>query len=273
MKRVHIVLLLAVASCASAQEAGDKLKVAFRDPSRPGTVKISVLNGSVTVKGYSGHEVLVESVPRRGEDENDRRSTKDSSGLKRIYAPNSRLSVEEENNVMRIDVQSHRGGADVTLQVPLRTSLNLRSTNGGAITVENVQGDIEVNNTNGAVVLKNIAGSVVAHALNGGLTASVRELDANKPISFSSLNGEIDVTLPASLKANLNLQSSHGEIFSDFDVVLTATAPKVEETKREQGRGRYRISTGRGMVGKVNGGGQDMTFKTMNGNIYIRKAK
>ena len=88
-----------------------------------------------------------------------------------------------------------------------------------------------------------------------------------------SLNGKIDVTLPASLKANLNLQSSRGEVYSDFDVVLAATPPKVEETKREEGRGRYRVSTGRGVVGKVNGGGQDITFKNMNGDIYIRKGK
>jgi hypothetical protein len=269
MKR--ILLSLAFAGLAAAQDGADKLKVAFRDPSRPGTIKMGLIQGSIIVKGYNGQEVLIDAAPRkRGRDDDSKRET---GGLRRIYAPSSNISVEEENNVMKIDVQSHEHATDVTVQVPMKTSLNLRAINDGNITVENVQGDIEVNNTNGNVILTNVAGSVVAHALNGSLTATIREVAPGKPISFSSLNGKIDVTLPPSLKANLNLQSAQGEIFSDFDVVLSPTAPEVKETNREEGRGRYRVSTGRGMIGKVNGGGQDVTFKNMNGSIYIRKGK
>jgi DUF4097 and DUF4098 domain-containing protein YvlB len=271
MKR--ILLSLALAGLAVAQEGTDKLKVAFRDPSRPGTLKIHLVQGGITVKGYNGQEVLIETTPRRRGEDDDDRPKGDAAGLRRIYAPSSNITVEEENNVMRIDVQPHGRSTDVTVQVPMKTSLNLHATNGGNIVVENVQGDIETNNTNGNVTLNNVAGSVVAHALNGNLMATIREVAADKPISFSSLNGKIDVTLPASLKANLNLQSARGEIYSDFDVVLSPTAPEVKETKREEGRGRYRVSTSKGMIGKVNGGGQDVTFKNMNGSIYIRKGK
>ena len=268
----RVLVTFAVAAAAFAQDGIDRLKVSFRDPSRPGTVKMSLIHGSITVKGYSGQDVLVAATPRQGRDDDEDRGNA-PAGLKRIVTPNMGLSVEEENNVMKIDVQGRRRGMDVTLQVPLRTSLNLHAINNGSITVENVQGDIEVNNINGPVLLNNVAGSVVAHALNGSLTATIREVDAAKPMSFSSLNGKIDVTLPASLKANLNLQSARGEVYSDFDVVLGVAPPKVEETKREEGRGRYRVSTGRLVVGKVNGGGQDVTFKNMNGDIYIRKGK
>jgi DUF4097 and DUF4098 domain-containing protein YvlB len=265
-------LVILAASAALGQNTSEKIKATFRDPSRPGTIKMSLIHGGITVKGYSGQEVLIEATPRRRDEQSDAKSEA-PAGLKRIYAPSSSLNVEEENNVMRIEVGSHRQAMDVTLQVPLKTSLNLSTINGGAMIVENVQGDLEVNNTNGAITLTNVAGSVVAHALNGAITASIREADPAKPMSFSSLNGKIDVTLPANMKANLNLQSARGEVYSDFDVTLTPTEPKVEETKREDGRGRYRIRTGHGMIGKVNGGGQEVTFKSMNGSIYIRKAK
>ncbi len=270
----RLVLTTALISAASlAQEASDKLKVSFRDPSRPGTVRLSLIHGSIIVKGYSGQEVLVEATSRRPKDDDSEPRGKGDSGLKRIIASSSGLSVEEENNVMRIDAQTHRRAADVTLQVPFKTSLKLHCINGGVISVENVQGEIEAENINGSITLTNVAGSVVAHALNGSLTATIREVDAGKPMSFSSLNGKIDVTLPAAVKANLNLQSGRGEIYSDFDVTVGATPPKVEESKREEGKGRYRVSTGQGAVGKVNGGGQEITFKNMNGNIYIRKGK
>jgi DUF4097 and DUF4098 domain-containing protein YvlB len=264
------------AGAALAQESIDRLKVAFRDPSRPGTIKMNLLRGSVTVKGYNGQEVLVEAGPRRrggGDDDEEDDKRKETAGLRRIITPNTSLAVEEENNVMKIEVQASRRAMDVTLQVPFKTSLNLHAINNGNITVENVHGDIEVNNLNGQVLLTNVGGSIVAHALNGRITATVRDVDASKPMSFSSLNGNIDVTLPPTIKANFNLQTARGEVYSDFDVVLGATPPKVEESKREEGRGRYRVSTGHGVIGKVNGGGQDMTFKNMNGNIYIRKGK
>jgi DUF4097 and DUF4098 domain-containing protein YvlB len=273
INRILVTFALAAALPALGQDGIDKLKVSFRDPSRPGTVKISLIRGSITVKGHSGQEVLVEATPRQGKDDDDESRGREAAGLKRIITPGTSLAVEEENNVMRIEVQAHRRAVDLTVQVPLKTSLNLHAINNGSITVEGVQGDIEVNNINGPVLLTNVAGSVVAHALNGSLTATIREVDGTKPMSFSSLNGKIDVTLPASLKANLNLQSARGEVYSDFDVVLGVTPPKIEETKREEGRARYRVSTGRGVVGKVNGGGQEVTFKNMNGSIYIRKGK
>lgn len=275
LRFLWITFLICAASVA--QETGDKLKVSFRDPSRPGTVRLSLINGSIIVKGHAGPEVIVESVPssrRRSRDNDDEAPGKgEASGLKRILAPSSGLSVEEENNVMRIDAQTHRRAADISLQVPFKTSLKLHCVNGGNILVENVQGEIEADNVNGHVTLTNVAGSVVAHALNGNLTATLREVDAGKPMSFSSLNGKIDVTLPASMKANLNLNSGRGEIYSDFDVTVGVTPPKVEESKEEGGKGRYRVKTGQGAVGKVNGGGQEITFKNMNGNIYIRKGK
>lgn len=274
---IRLLLITAlIGAAAVAQEPSDKLKVSFRDPSRPGTVRLSLINGSIIVKGHAGQEVIVESAAsrRRSRDNNDEAPGKgEASGLKRIIAPSSGLSVEEENNVMRIDAQSHRRAADVTLQVPFKTSLKLHCVNGGSILVENVQGEIEAENVNGHVTLTNVAGSVVAHALNGNLTATLREVDAGKPMSFSSLNGKIDVTLPASIKANLNLNSARGEIYSDFDVTVGVNPPQVEESKDEGGKGRYRVRTGQGAVGKVNGGGQEIAFKNMNGNIYIRKGK
>lgn len=270
---------IALATAAAQQPAAepDRLKVAFRDPARPGAVHLSLIRGSITVKGHAGKEVIVEAAARPRERDDDepggsRRTSTETAGLRRIILPSTGLSVEEENNVMKISVQSARRSMDVTLQVPLRTSLKLHAINNGSITVDNVEGDLEVNNINGAVTLTNIAGSAVAHALNGALIAALRKVDPAKPLSFSSLNGKIDVTLPADIKATLNIQSGRGEVFSDFDVVLAAKPAKPVESKSE-GRGRYRVSAGDGVTARINGGGQDIAFKNHNGNIYIRKAK
>ena len=41
---------------------------------------------------------------------------------------------------------------------------------------------------------------------------------AGKAMAFSSLNGNVDVTLPGGTKADLRMESENGEIYTDFDV-------------------------------------------------------
>ena len=90
-------------------------------------------------------------------------------------------------------------------------------------------------------------------------------------MSFTSLNGRVDVTLPADAKARLRLKTTNGAVYSDFDVKMDADNSKpVIEDNRNKG-GRYRIRMDHGVSGMINGGGPDYTFQTMNGDILIHK--
>ena len=137
--------------------------------------------------------------------------------------------------------------------------------------MENITGDLEINNHYGSIRLMRIKGSVVAHTHAGEITATFASLAANKPSSLSSWRGDIDITLPAATKANLKMKSTRGDIYSDFNVKMVPYSDKKEERKRKEGK--YRISFNQGMMGKINGGGQEIKFQTYNGDIYIRKAK
>ncbi len=92
-------------------------------------------------------------------------------------------------------------------------------------------------------------------------------------MSFSTMNGDIDVTLPPDIKANFRMKSDNGEVFSDFDVKLlpNSNQPVVEDARSKGGR--YRVKVEKTTVGAVNGGGPELSFKTFNGNIFIRKRK
>jgi len=125
---------------------------------------------------------------------------------------------------------------------------------------------------NGSVTLNNVSGSAVAHALNGRLSATFTRVNPQKPMAFSSLNGDIDVTFPADLKANLSLKSERGEIFTDFDVqMLAAPVQQAVEDGRSHG-GKYRVQIDKTVHGTINGGGPEFQFTNFNGGIYIRKA-
>src|SRR5207245_2364707 len=118
--------------------------------------------------------------------------------------------------------------------------------------------------TNGPVTLTNVSGAVVAHTLNGTVTVGLDRPAPNKPMSFTSLNGRVDVTLPGDTKARLRLKTNNGAVYSDFDVKLEADSGNpVIENSRNKG-GPYRIRMERGAYGSINGGGPEYLFQTMN---------
>jgi hypothetical protein len=269
MKTVYVILILAALS--QAQDSPEMITVPFSDPSRPRMVRGNLMNGCFTVQGYDGRDVIIEV---RGGDRGHRaiRAPRGAEGLKRINTNSFGLTVEEENNVVRI--QSPMGpGRDVLVRVPFATSLRLECMNGGEIKVDHVSGDLELQNLNGGVTVANASGSVLAHSLNGKVTVSLDKITPDKPMSFSTMNGDIDVTLPPDIKANFRMKSDNGEVFSDFDVKLlpNSNQPVVEDSRSKGGR--YRVKVDKTAVGSVNGGGPELSFKTFNGNIFIRKRK
>ncbi len=305
MKKLNIVIVLGclvlIAGVFSFSQEGkaDRATVAFSDPSKPGFLEVGVHRGSITVKGYNGKEVIIEAraitrklkdldeeaqlrkysradriyARARTREKDEEEKAKKTEGMRLIQAPLvTGLSVEEEDNKMEVDVSSLRQAVDLTLQVPYSTSLELSSHTDGDITVENITGDIEVNHHNGALNLTGISGTVVAHTFSGDVTVTFTKVTPDKPMSFSNWTGDIDVTLPSSVKATVKMKSEHGEIYSDFDIQIDTTVQKIEKDERLEG-GRYKISFDKYIVGKINGGGPDFVFNTYSGDILIRKTK
>ncbi len=262
------VAFAAAPACGQTQtpSGADHVSVNLSDPARPALVKASLVNGGITVKGYDGKEVVVEARAR------NRESARSDSTMKRIPVSGTGLSVEEENNEVRISTDSFMRAVDLSISVPIHTSLKLSAVNSGDIVVTGVDGELDVNDVNGSVTLNNVSGSAVAHALNGRLLATFSRVNPQKPMAFSSLNGDIDVTFPADLKANLSLKSDRGEIFSDFDVQVQVSAPQqVVEDGRGHG-GKYLVKIDKAVHATINGGGPELQFTNFNGGIYIRKA-
>lgn len=251
------------------EEKVDRTTVPFSDPSKPGLVKGGNHRGGITVTGYKGEEVIVEASTR-GSLVSDERNSK-SKGMKLIRINTTGLSIEEEDNVIEIETESHKRVVDLNIKVPISTSLELGSYRDGDIIVENVNGEIEVSNYRGSIKLSNVSGTVVASTYSGEILVTFTKVNPNNPMSFTNYRGDIDVTFPADSKFNLRMKSDRANIYSDFDIVMSKSGIKKIEDKKKKG-GKYRISF-EGIYGKINGGGPDIIFKSYSGNIYIRKRK
>jgi hypothetical protein len=156
-----------------------------------------------------------------------------------------------------------RPGARVEVRVPSETDLRVEASNGGLVTVRAVHGQLDIVNSNAGIELDAVGGTVVASTSNGAITATLRAIDPAWPLSFLTSNGAIDVTLPASVKATLCLESDTGPIASDF--TLAPSGGPVERTMMRGGR----LRTLR--CGSVNGGGPDIRLRTENAPIRVRR--
>ena len=218
--------------------------IGFSDPLRPGRLNVQLVQGGMTITGYDGKDVTIEARVRA---ERSRGSVSNTA---------TGLHVEEENNEVRVRALATRV-VDLTIQVPRATSLKLAATHDGDIVVQNVDGDIEATTINGSVRLDGITGGVVAHALNGDLWVRLTRVPNGTPMSFSSMTGHIDVTLPAAARATIKAEAQRGKIVTDFDV--TAPTPGLP------------IRVKKTLSGLINGGGPDYIFKAYHGDIDIHK--
>jgi hypothetical protein len=279
----------------AADSESDRITATFNNPNKEGRIEVSLINGGISVEGYEGQEVIVEAVPRSKkiigdlfgeklltdeevlpelllEDFTGKRK-KNTEGMKKLTVRSTGLSLEEEDNVIQIGVDSWRVTVDLNLRVPRNTSLHLNCVNAGDIEVKNVAGEIDVNNTNGAVTLTDVSGSVVAHSLNRDVLVTFNKVAPLKAMSFSTMNGDIDVTFPTNLKANVEMKTNNGEIYTDYDIKLQEKPRRIVEKNSGGKGGKYQIKIEKTLYGTINGGGPEIQFTSFNGDILIRKAK
>src|ERR1700744_5284309 len=272
MKTIKIISIVTLAILLSAkawaQDSGkEQLTVPLSDPGKPYKLDVGLVDGSITVTGYEGKDIIIDVYSgdkRRGGEEH-------GSGMRRLSSGNS-AEVEADEHDNQVNVHGSPGRtANLVIKIPMsEVGLKLHTVNNGNITASNVSGELEITNVNGAIKLNNVAGSVVANTVNGPVVVVFRSIDPKAAMAFSTLNGNVDVTFPASLKASVKLKSDRGDIYTDFDVVTDQRKPEVT---RNDGKGMYSIKIEDWVYGKIDGGGPQLMMKNMNGNIYIRKAK
>ncbi|QHL89411.1 DUF4097 family beta strand repeat protein [Nibribacter ruber] len=226
-------------------------------------VQLTVYSSEVEIIGYNGDDVIIETsdyLPA---------SSERAKGLKPLYNQiedntGLGLAVEKKNDVVSI-TKASRTAASYTIKVPKNASILFKEADwtGGDLKITDVDGEIEARLNNSDATLTNVSGPVVANTTAGTIKVIFSALDQSKPFALTAVAGDIDLTFPANSKANFKLESMQGEIYTDFDMDV-----------KHEGKSELPLIGGGGIIdGKTNGGGVQITVKSITSDIYIRKKK
>jgi DUF4097 and DUF4098 domain-containing protein YvlB len=202
------------------------------------------LYGDVQITAWDRDEVLVQAVkqstdPRRL---NDAQIIVDSSsGLVSIHTQYSGSDAE------------HPASVEYHIMVPRGANLeNVKLINGG-LSLSGMAGPVKASSVNGSIKAERMSGQTELSTINGHLDADFERVSRCHPISLTTVNGPINLSLPSGAGANVIAQNLSGGIDADF------------------GRA-WRAPGGHRLDAAVNGGGAQIRLHNVNGGISIHSA-
>ncbi|WP_420317322.1 DUF4097 family beta strand repeat-containing protein [Ekhidna sp.] len=151
------------------------------------------------------------------------------------------------------------------LKVPKAVSLEAKTINNGDVYVQNIDGPVKACNVNGEVEIKNARQVLQASTVNGDVTINFLESPKNA-IDFNTVNGDFTFELPEDFSAQVFFDSMNGDLFTAFD--YKRMSPKVEKSERN---GTFKIGTKTGV--EIGSGGPELSFRSINGNVYLKKSE
>ena len=105
---------------------------------------------------------------------------------------------------------------------------------------------------NGSVDVET-AGFAQGETVNGDVNVVMGRIDGDESLAFTTVNGNIDVTIPANAALNVKASTTNGGLTTEFPLTIS---------------GRFGP---RRMDGTIGGGGRSLSLTTVNGNIKLHK--
>jgi Toastrack DUF4097 len=248
----------------TAQGLGEEFVVPLSLPERQGSLAVHLNNGSIRLIGEDRQDVAVEMriASPLGE------VAEVPAGMHPVATYHADLEVTEERNT--VTLRSHSGRElELSIAVPAGFDVELRIYEGSTagVHVEGLDGSIVVRSAAGPITLEGTSSSVVAHAEDGELRVRVRHLDQSQPLSLTTDDGDIHLTLPRSAPATASIHSDSGRVFSDLELTPVRVFPRPDSAP---GPGQsYRLRLEGLLKHEINGGGVSLVLKSLEGDIYL----
>jgi len=279
MKKIILLAALAVyAGIAFAQIPAATTTISLKNKKDKSVRLVVQGSAGLSVEGYDGDDLIVQPMLA------DKALAGAVAGLLNITSslpavaalkgmgPNPIVNDNDRNN--SVELTFH---ADITqrlvAKVPRSThlSISMQGTQGGAtLSLKDLTGELALGGNASSVDISNVTGPLIVNlfdAYTSPMAITVTHIkwidlkpDPKGPtprIYLASNQQDIDLSLPADIKASLQIRHPNGELYSDFNLVSNV---------KTQGAAHA-------FDGDLNGGGPLIYLNTVNGNIFLRKQK
>jgi DUF4097 and DUF4098 domain-containing protein YvlB len=270
---VPAALALALSAPATAGEGywASILQDAFEGPARTSefrwqgriaagrTIEIKGVNGAIRATGTSGDqvEVIATRRGRRSDPESVQIKTIEHDGGVTICAVYPSSDSDRPNECLAGEkVRMHTRNNDVSVEFVVSVPAGVRfaaHTVNGAVEATGLTGNTDVETVNGSVSIET-SGVVRAETVNGSVEVRMGRADWSSDLAIKTVNGSIDITLPASASTTVDAETVNGRIETDFTV-------------------GGQKATRRHLTGTIGGGGRSLSLETVNGSIHIGQGR
>lgn len=248
MRSIVLILAITVPLMAEVQDRSTETRVfaGVRE------MVLDNVSGTVEVTGYNGRDAVVEIEKRIRADSDER--------------------MEAARREVKLDVTESAGLLKVLVDGPFRCNCDSwgMRRDGYHVTYDlkvrmPADATFDVRTVNGALSMDGITGAGKARTVNGPVHVTFTK---NPPgaVAFETINGNVDVTLLPGLAADLRMKTMNGGMYTDYDVTPLPSEPVTQERRN----GKFVFRTQDAARVRVGGGGPELSFKTLNGNIYVR---
>lgn len=224
------------------------------------TLAIRGIVGDIVARPGRGPEAVVRAEKRahHGADPDDVQIhvQKDAEGVTvcAVY-PNQDAGPDECPNGDTHRRHSHNDDGDVevnfTVEVPAGVDF-VGETVTGDVQADSMPANVDARSVTGDVTIS-AKGHGSASTVTGSIFASLGGVDQREGGEFKTVTGDVQVTLPANVNAEVNASTVSGDVTSDFPLTI---------------QGRFASQKMRGRIGS---GGPMITFSTVTGDITLKK--
>ena len=263
--RIALALALLIGfTPAQAQSDAQIINISLSRPGEPMSMDIGIMSARIEVIGENRDDAVFEVTIQEGE-----RKIVTPSGTKSLTSAGYAIEIDERDNHISLDTDWRNNKVSIIARIPQNADLELSTVDDGEIIVTNITGDLELGNVNGPITATGISGSIIAESVNDAIDLTFVAIDDVNASSLETVNGQLTVRLPANAGAQIHLDTSQGEIISDFEVDVQPSTPTVTRNDDNDGS-EVRIESV--IIANINGGGPIIRMNSLNGDIHILKA-
>ncbi len=240
---------------------------------------VDTVYGEIKVEGYTGGEVQVEvvkTITAENQAAMDR-AKKDikldvtnTDGTAKFYVDGPfRGNRGNDNQGWRWndDDRRYKVRYDFRIKVPKGVNLDLRTVNEAGISVKGTAGKFALRSVNSGIEMTDVEGSGSVRTVNGPIKATFSR-NPTSDCEFHTVNGKVDIGFRPGFGADMRMKTLNGNFYTDFEV----TGMPVESPEVSGGQGtKFVYKSNRFTRVRAGGGGPQMRFETLNGDVLIRK--